>query len=393
MEKDKKDQQDLPRDQTVVLASSKSDISAWVQLVLVLIFILSLFACGGVVWLFNQQRVRQHQWQAQQGAWNTAASVRQHHLQNFQNDIKRRLDGQSQVIHAVEQHLAQVAKQRATGMSAVTLAELDYLVRVASWQVNRFSPVSRVKQLIDQAVTVIDRSHDARLQPLREALKQDWQIISSRSQLNLRALVAQLDTLSNQVNGLPMLPGQQRQLDKKVSEVISAKESPQAVDHSWRGFLNAVAKQLKTLVVVKRTDLPAPMLLNDQQSQMVRLQLRNKLNQAQWALLYGDQALWKNSLAQVSQIGHQYFSGDQALVQDFLQLVNRLYAINFPGQIKLSHSLSVLNQLENQFSQTPENPVVDDRLTHSAVTQENQSKHLSTHDQHSSLGIFSGGVT
>lgn len=389
-----KDQQEMQCFEKQVQCSTTPGVSRWILWLLGLIFIISLSALGGVAWVLSEHNGLEQQWQKWQGTWVMTANTRQSQFQEIQHQLQQRLDAQSAKIMALKQQLAVVTQAHTTGAYVSALAQLDYLVRVASWQVNLLSHPHGMTLLINEALAVIDRSADSRLEPMRLALIQDRRAVASQSTFSIADLIAQLDHLISQVGDLPMLPSQSfkvaHQSGKTGAETIKKNE---LTDHSWRNFLNVVLRQLKTLVVVKRTDLPAPVVLSDQQSGMVRMRLRNQLTQAQWALLNGDQVLWQHRLAEVSQMAHQFFSADQNAVRAFIQSINRLHATDLPSPVTLNNSLEVLNQLENHLSVAPAHSVVNDHKQKSALEQNISSTHLSMQDQHVSQAVLGGGIT
>ena len=116
---------------------------------------------------------------------------------------------------------------------------------------------------------------------------------------------------------------------------------------NWRGRLRqgyeAALQKLSDYIIIRRRDVPMQALMDPQWEGLVRQNLRMLLEQAQVALLSGNQVLFKESLERAGHWVRQFFevdgSGARALAQDLARLQNKTVAVELPDISASLHAL------------------------------------------------------
>jgi len=121
-----------------------------------------------------------------------------------------------------------------------------------------------------------------------------------------------------------------------------------AVEDDWqvrleRGYEQA-ARKLSDYIVIRRRDVPMQALMDPQWEGLVRQNLRMLLEQAQVALLSGNQTLYVESLQRSQHWVAQFFDTDEtaarAMSRELAQLESRTVQVVMPD---LTRSLQALD--------------------------------------------------
>ena len=107
--------------------------------------------------------------------------------------------------------------------------------------------------------------------------------------------------------------------------------------------------KLSDYVVIRRRDVPMQALMDPQWEGLVRQNLRMLLEQAQVALLSGNQGLYQQSLGRAQHWVAQFFDSDeaaaQAMAREITQLEGQVVAVDLPD---ISRSLRALDEAMEQ---------------------------------------------
>jgi uroporphyrin-3 C-methyltransferase len=110
-----------------------------------------------------------------------------------------------------------------------------------------------------------------------------------------------------------------------------------------QGYENALAK-LSDYIIIRRRDVPMQALMDPQWEGLVRQNLRMLLEQAQVALLSGNQTLYSESLQRAQHWVGEFFESDEAaaraMAREITQLTDSIVAVTMPD---ISRSLRTLD--------------------------------------------------
>jgi len=199
----------------------------------------------------------------------------------------------SQAIVAVE---AQLAEQRAelsrftaNDRSSWLMAEAEYLLRLANQRLIMAGDTVAARALLTSADSVLREIDDVGLHTVRGAVASDLAAVRAVPVIDVEGIYLRLAALIEQADSLTIF----------TIPDIEESERPEAAE-DWQGRLrqgyeDALLK-LSDYIVIRRRDVPMQALMDPQFEGLVRQNLRMLLEQAQVALLSGNQALYSESL-------------------------------------------------------------------------------------------------
>ncbi len=191
--------------------------------------------------------------------------------------------------------------------------------------------------LLEQTDNVLANFTDAEVLALRKTLAKEISNLNATPKLDLIGILSQLNAAQDEVTDLSIKP-----------MIVSANEAPTPTSNpqttGWRQHLQQSIAFLQTLVVIHHHDdnlLPFP---TPAYESMLREGLRLNLQEAQWAVLQKNEAVYQFSLSQALKNINRSFdtktSGVSALIKQLQVLQQAQLIIN---KSSLSESLPLLN--------------------------------------------------
>ncbi|MDJ0878061.1 MAG: uroporphyrinogen-III C-methyltransferase [Halieaceae bacterium] len=215
-------------------------------------------------------------------------------LAEERNRSAEALAEQRSALEAVEASLRSQRRQlleiSSTDRVDWTLAEAEYLLRLAYQRLLMAQDVSSALALLGSADAILRELDDTALYPAREAIAADMAALRAVPDVDVEGTWLRLKALAGRVDSLILfeLPTLEEQ-----REVVPA-------DVGWRerlalGF-EAALQKISDYLVIRRRDEPYEALMDPQWEQLVRQNLRMQIAQAQAALLAGNPTLYRSSI-------------------------------------------------------------------------------------------------
>ncbi len=329
---------------------SGSSLPGWLALILVIAL------AGGLYWFFPQW---QHMQQRESQLLDRIAGLEQE-INRRQSNLdaleQRVLDRFRADLGEVEQDLAgmrqtggdlqgqlaelrsELARFSATDPEAWLLAEAEYLLRLANQRLVMAGDVNAAQALISSADAIVRELDDASLHEVRGALAGDLAAVRAVPRIDVEGIYLRLAALAEQATRLV------------IFELPNQEDLPRDVvqEDDWqvrlqRGYEEAAGK-LSDYIIIRRRDVPMEALMDPQWEGLVRQNLRMLLEQAQVALLSGNQQLYSESLERAQHWVAQFFESDEAAARamdsELRQLQSETVAVDLPD---LSRSLRALD--------------------------------------------------
>jgi uroporphyrin-3 C-methyltransferase len=232
----------------------------------------------------------------------------------------------------------EIARFGATDRKDWLLAEAEYLLRLANQRLIMAGDVVAATALLRSADNILLELDDATLHEARGAVAADLAALRAVPRVDVEGLYLRLAALAEQVDALTIfeLPD--------ISETVEP-----AVAEDWQARLqqgyHQALKKLSDYIVVRRRDVPYEALMDPQWERLVRQNMRMLLEQAQVALLSGNQLLFQESLERAGHWVGQFFEiderGAQALAGEIASLSDKTIAVDIPD---VSRSLKKLDE-------------------------------------------------
>ena len=337
-------------------ARGGSSLVGWLALLLVLAL------AGGAGWSLQQgmereKNIKRRINQLENKAGGEQAEL-QGQLQTLEKNLRRQLksgleqaqssaQSQAQSIEMFRRQLdaqsEQLAAFSANDHESWLRAEAQYLLRLANQRVIMARDTESALALLGSADSILRQLDDASLHEVRAAVAAEQAALRAVPKVDVEGIYLRLSALIEQADHLVIfqLPDVEGESDIEITE------------EDWqvrleRGYEEA-ARKLSDYIVIRRRDVPMQALMDPQWEGLVRQNLRMLLEQAQVALLSGNQTLYVESLQRSQHWVAQFFDTDEAasraMAREITQLEGQAIQVIMPD---LTRSLQALDEAVKQ---------------------------------------------
>lgn len=283
----------------------------------------------------QQQQALARQEQALARVEDVATEAAQRTRRQIETDLEElttRLVQQEQLISELS----------AEDRTSWALAEAQYLLRLANQRLIMTGDSLSAEAMLRSADSILRELDEADLHGLRAALAEDLAAVRAIPQLDTQGLYLRLQALIRQTNDLVMF-----ELPERESP------GPMELSEDWKTRLkqgyDAAIEKLSEYIVVSRRDVPVETLMDPQYEGLVRQNMRMLLEQAQVAMLSGNQELYGQSLERALGWVDQFFKNDEqaavAMTQELRDLAGERVSVDLPN---LGDSLTALEEVLRQ---------------------------------------------
>lgn len=217
------------------------------------------------------------------------------------------------------------------------LAEAEYLLRLANQRLIMASDAEAAKALLTSADKVLRQLDNTALHDVRRAVAADLAAVRAVPKIDVEGIYLRLSALVEQAGSLRIF-----QLPER--EEAPLRDQAQSWKDTLREGYEAALEKLSDYIIIRRRDVPMQTLMDPQWEGLVRQNLRMLLEQAQVALLSGNQVLYTESLARARHWVGEFAESDtaaaQALSRELTQLGDEQVSVEMPD---LSRSLQALD--------------------------------------------------
>lgn len=312
-----------------------------------LLLLLVLASLGLHAWQWYQQQkpdLRTERIQTELQALDDGLSTR---LDALQQQVRALPDSQvlerSQSLVADLQRSQQALAQRfdslqGEGQREWKLDEATYLLRLASLRLLAGEDVTAATGLLEAADRILREQPDSGIFAVREELARQLAELRTLPDVDRPGLYLQLSALREQAGRL--------QAPAPVYQVEQSDVPPVAAESRWQRVLQRLDGYVR--VDFKRGRDIRPQM-DRSELQRVRHSLQLQLEQAQWAVLRSEQAVWEQSFEQAEGVLAQFFEEDDRQVSVLRARFAELRGVNLQRQLP---DLSVLQQSLDAYVQS-----------------------------------------
>ncbi len=234
------------------------------------------------------------------------------------------------------QALADLRKLQNTGKDDFTVAEANYLLQMANENLLFDYNVPLALKLLNMADQSIASVSDPKLYAVREAISADIAALQSAPQIDQTSIYLKLSTLGDEVDKLTIA-------NKFFAP--AAPEASQAILNLpwWKRGLDSAWQALQHIVVVRHVQSDSLPFVTPEQQVFLIQNLQAEVNQAKWAILHRNSAVYQHSLQQVTNWIQLYAVQNAQNTQQMIALIHDLLAINVqPAAVNVDNSLQAL---------------------------------------------------
>lgn len=268
----------------------------------------------------------------QQSSGQTQQSTRQ---QVQMDNAQQALNSMQGQLAFMQQTLNQIPGAR---LDDWKLAEVEYLLRLANQRVYLQQELAGASALLDAANQILAALDDPSLLVVRDKIAQEMLAIGQANQLDRQGIYSQIQALKSLIHSAVLPPAEFTQIATNATEINADDNAPAA--SIWQ----RIGAQLSQFISVRYRDDAFEAPLKTEQYQLLEHSLLLMLEQAQWALLKGEQALFNASLGNAANWIENKLRHKQAL--QLLAQIKQLQSINIaPTTPDVSQSLRLLRQI------------------------------------------------
>jgi uroporphyrin-3 C-methyltransferase len=239
-------------------------------------------------------------------------------LQALAAELRPKLTAQQQTIEQQKNRLEQLSE---VDRSDWQLAEADYLLQLASQRVLLMRDTSGVAEILQSVDKIVADLNNTDLLDVRKILAEEITAIKTTPAIDLQGMYLRIAAIEKQANTLPIvLP---------TNDVFEVEKDADAVkpstwmDNFFSG-LNQALNKLGAYVRVQHRDMPLPPTLAPEQENLVRRSLQLQFEQAQFALLAGNQTLYVASLEKARSWLFDLYLANRAATQQVITEIDEM---------------------------------------------------------------------
>ncbi|WP_409567092.1 uroporphyrinogen-III C-methyltransferase [Pseudomonas sp.] len=236
-----------------------------------------------------------------------------------QLEERRRLLGE---LQSDQQRLAgRVEQVLGASREQWRLAEAEHLLRMAMLRLSAMQDINSAKSLVAEADLILRKQDDPGAYGTRQKLLEGLEALRSLPEVDRTGLFLQLGALRGQAN----------QLNGLAPVFENGEAASGQADSRWQRWANELTRYVRIDFNAGNDVKP---LLAGQSLAQVRLALSLAIEQAQWAVLNGNQEVYEQSLQQASRLIADLFSeenGQSRGLRDRIeQLAGQQVAVTLP---------------------------------------------------------------
>lgn len=288
-----------------------------------LALLLALLACAGAAWSVWQLR-QSGAGQVIEDSGQTEAladlSGENRRLQERLDALESGLPEQRQLRAAVvdlqaaqQRHGQRLERLQGDGRGELRLAEAEHLLRLASLRLSALQDVGSAVALIEGADTVLREQDDPSAFAARRELARALEALRSRPQPDRTGLYLRLGALRTEAFAL---------VDSAPEFERRQASAPQGEEEEhWTRWWQQLSSYVRIEFDAEQDIRP---LLAGQSLAQVRLAFGLALEQAQWAVLNGEERVYRQAMEQAREVLESHFSENRSQVQALSQRLQTL---------------------------------------------------------------------
>jgi len=223
------------------------------------------------------------------------------------------------------------------------LAEAEYLLRIGNQRLLIEKDIKGALSALQSADDVLAESDDVGVYPVRQQLAREIQSLKGiegvdRTGLYLRleAAIATVHDLTDQALIHEQAP---------ALKLAESKDAPADGSNMFTQGWNRFVDTLKQVIVVRRMDEPVKPLLSPDQSAWARLNLQLMLEEAEMAVLRGNQPLYERALEKAVTTVNDWYNSSNPEIRGLSSTLAELAGRNVDPELPdISRSLELLKE-------------------------------------------------
>lgn len=227
-------------------------------------------------------------------------------------EMEQQLIGQQEQVQQGLDDLASRVDSHATKLLALSsvnrddwkLAEINYLLRMADYRILMEKDNVNALALAESADDVLSSLDQTGLQQIRKILAEEIAVMKMTGRVDREGLYMQISALANQIDAIPFV----RPLGEMIEhEANSFEEQDKTFKEKTRDFFYGILGKMHSYIRVRDHGKTINAILPPSEQNYLRQNLRLMLEQAQAALLRGQDEVYQDALVKARNWINQYY--------------------------------------------------------------------------------------
>ncbi|MCL6416133.1 uroporphyrinogen-III C-methyltransferase [Aestuariirhabdus sp. Z084] len=280
-------------------------------------------------------------------------------LPDAQQQLQDQLAATDQTLTQNSERLQrQLQELQRTSRDDWQLAEVEYLLRLANQRLLTEGDVGGVEALLASADLIVRNLDNVSLFPVREALAADLVAVRAVPKLDQEGVYLQLAALADEAMRLPLLPVGGYEMAPQETE-DAAQQTTTEEAPLWQRLGSRMQQSFSRFKQYFRLNTqrsePLQELLTPNEEVYLRQNLRLMMEQAQLALLKGQQRVYDASLSSSLDWLQQYFSYNNQASLSMVQQLEQLQSLQLNPELPdISGSLKAIQAFNEQLHRREE---------------------------------------
>ncbi|MFT6791056.1 MAG: uroporphyrin-3 C-methyltransferase [Cellvibrionaceae bacterium] len=350
-------------------------------LTVLLVLLIFLVAAAGYFARQQWQQLQQSldSLQGKIASQNTQVDI----LQDSQNQEITQLKEQQVLIQSrLNSHTQRLRSLTGTSRDDWLLAEARYLLRLASQRLLVARGTEGAQALLTSADRILQSLSDKDLQVVRNAIASDLMVLKLANKVDHRGLYARLNAVKLQIQSLPLAPSAidfSAPTTEVPPEIEKRQTAESNTDETWyRKILDSIRKTfsgLEEYIKVQSLDQGTQLFITQQQRMQLINGLLLTLEQAQFAMLHEEEAIYQSSLQQALEWWQVHFLpyAEYEIIRDELRSLEAASVVQKIPSIHRSAQL-LTDYIERFHKLNPPSPVAKSTSSSEATAVEESAQ-------------------
>jgi len=225
-----------------------------------------------------------------------------------------------------------------------SLIELGDMLRMANLKLKVDKNPQVALVLLSQVNEKLGELMSENLTALKSSLLDDIVKLRTVPKIDMNLILPRLSAISKQIMKLPLKQAKFTAVDSLDSDQVKAIDPEENL--SWfKKSMKTTLSQLQKIVIIRRNTKPIVPLLSPESAFVVEQNIQLQIQQAQWALIQKEGALYQKSLADISKTVEKYFNSNVSATQSLLQEIKMLSDVKIAKDLpSLDNTIKVFNE-------------------------------------------------
>lgn len=288
-------------------------------LVWLCLLVLFIAIVAGMSFVYHQYSLQQRILSEMEGQLENKMATLSLEQDVLAKEVEQQLVSQQNLVQEGLNDLSARVDSNATKLLALSsvnrddwkLAEVSYLLRMADYRVLIEKDNLNALALAESADEVLRSLDQTGMQHIRKVLAEEITVMKLAGRVDREGIYMRLAALANQIEAIPFV--------QPLGEVTGLENVEVEVEKTFKekiqGFFHSVLRKLQSYVRVRDHGRTINAILPPAEQIYLQQNLRQMLEQAQAALLRGEDKIYKDALVKAQNWINQYYSlNDQSKV-------------------------------------------------------------------------------